>query len=419
MMMVKLKILVAIVCLIPSLQFRCAEHLGEAQKTGAQETAGEAATKPNLPGAYRMELYLPRLAGKKVGLLVNQTSMVGHRHLIDTLLRSGVEVVKIFAPEHGYRGAAADGEKVADGKDGATGIPVISLYGKQQKPGAAAMEGLDALVFDVQDVGARFYTYTATLSLMMEACAENQLPLLVLDRPNPNGHYVDGPMLRESHKSFVGPHPVPVVYGMTIGEWAGMVNGEGWLANGEHCDLTVIPCAGYGHRSFYQLPVKPSPNLPNMRSVYLYPSLCFFEGTVVSVGRGTDKQFQVYGASGLKIGGYFFTPQPNAGSKYPPQQGQQCRGYDLSGLSAATLQSAKLNLGYLLGAYRNYPDKEHFFLPTFYFDKLAGSAQLREQILAGLDEAAIRASWQPGLDSFKIIRKKYLLYQDFEGEAGR
>jgi uncharacterized protein YbbC (DUF1343 family) len=413
-MVVKLKILVALICLIPALNFRCAEQIGEAKNPNVEGLHGEAAAEPIRPGAYRMERYLPLLEGKKVGLLVNQTSMVGTRHLIDTLLKSGVEVVKIFAPEHGYRGTASDGEEVAGGRDAATGIPVFSLYGKKRKPDAAAMEGLDIVVFDIQDVGVRFYTYTATLGLMMEACAENERPLLLLDRPNPNGHYVDGPMLRESHKSFVGPHPVPAVYGMTTGEWASLVNGEGWLANGMHCDLTVIPCVHYDHRSFYQLPVKPSPNLPNMRSVYLYPSLCFFEGTVVSVGRGTDKQFQVYGAPGLEAGDYFFTPQPNAGSKYPPQQGQRCRGFDLSGLPEDKLQAAGLSINYLLEAYRAYPDKEHFFLPTLYFDKLAGSAGLRQQIQEGLGEQEIRASWQPGLDSFKIIRRKYLLYEDFE-----
>ncbi|MCF8281977.1 MAG: DUF1343 domain-containing protein [Bacteroidales bacterium] len=368
-----------------------------------------------VPAAERVGEYLPLLKGKRIAAVVNQTSIVENTHLVDTLLRSGVSLVKIFAPEHGFRGAASDGEKIKDGKDASTGLPIVSLYGDNKKPSPEMLEGVDLVLFDIQDVGARFYTYISTLAYVMEACAENNVPLLVLDRPNPNGHYVDGPVLKKSHASFVGLHEVPVVYGMTIGEYARMVNGEGWLANGIKCDLTVIPCTGYDHRSFYNLPVKPSPNLPNMTAIYLYPSLCFFEGTVVSVGRGTDKQFQVFGAPGANVGDFTFTPKPMEGAKKPPQQGKLCRGYDLSGLPLDSLrQQKKLNLGYLLDFYKNYPDKANFFLKTAHFDALAGGPELKQQIVDGKTEAEIRLGWQDGLRRFKLVRKKYLLYYDFE-----
>ncbi len=368
-----------------------------------------------MPGAWNLEEYLPVLKDKKVALMVNHSSLVGTTHLVDTLLNAGIQIEKIFAPEHGFRGTAADGEHISDGKDPRSGLPVISLYGKKKKPGKEDLDDIDMVVYDIQDVGVRFYTYTSALSYLMEACAEFDVPVMVLDRPNPLGFYIDGPLLEPAYKSYVGLHPVPIVYGMTIGEWATMVNGEGWLENGVSCSLTIIPCQNYDHTTRYELPLPPSPNLPNMRAVYLYPSLCFFEGTQISVGRGTDIPFQCYGAPDLQLGDFFFTPQPNAGSKYPPHQGEKCRGVDLSGLPTDSLKALNtIQLRYLLTAYKNYSDKSSFFLKTGYFEKLAGTAELRKQVQAGMPESAIRKSWQEALSSFKHIRKKYLLYPDFE-----
>lgn len=413
--MVKLKTFVAFAVIVVSMFLSCGQKNGEGLNGLPKTTVEVQVSGVPVPAAERVGEYLPILKGKRVAAVVNHTSMVGERHLVDTLLKSGVTLVKIFAPEHGFRGEASDGEKVKDGKDAATGLPILSLYGSKKKPGPEALEGVDVVLFDIQDVGARFYTYISTMAYVMEACAEENVPVLVLDRPNPNGHYVDGPVLKKSHASFVGLHEVPVVYGMSIGEYARMVNGEGWLANGIKCDLTVIPCAGYDHRTAYELPVKPSPNLPNMAAIYLYPSLCFFEGTVVSVGRGTDKQFQVIGAPGATVGDFTFTPKPMEGSKYPPQQGKRCRGYDLSGLPLDSLrQQKKLNLGYLLDFYKNYPDKSNFFLKTAHFDALAGGSKLKQQIKEGKTEAEIRAGWQADLRQFMAVRKKYLLYYDFE-----
>lgn len=367
-----------------------------------------------LPGAYRMEVYLPQLLGKKIALMVNHSSLVGQTHLVDTLLSSGVEVIKIFAPEHGFRGDAPDGWVLTDGVDERTGLPVISLYGKKKKASSADLADVDVVVFDIQDVGVRFYTYTSALSLMMEACAENGKLLILLDRPNPLGHYVDGPVLEPAFASYIGLHAVPVVYGMTIGEWANMVNGEGWLSNGVRCDLQIVPCSNYSHETLYELPVPPSPNLPNMRAVYLYPSLAFFEGTNISVGRGTSKPFQVIGAPLLDTGDYYFVPEPNAASKYPPHQGERCRGFDLSNLSEDELARRRtLDLSWLLLAYAHYREPAKFFLENNYFDKLAGTDSLRRQIQQGWTEEQIRASWQPALEKFLEKRKKYLLYPDF------
>ncbi len=414
-MMVKLKTFVAMPFIVFSMMLACGQKTSE-HATGLPETKVEPQVSGQpVPAAERVGEYLSKLKGKRIAAVVNHTSMVGQVHLVDTLLRSGMSIVKIFAPEHGFRGSASDGEKVKGGKDPLTGLPIVSLYGDKKKPGPTELEGVDLVVFDIQDVGARFYTYISTLAYVMEACAENNVPLLVLDRPNPNGHYVDGPVLKKSHASFVGMHEVPVVYGMTIGEYARMVNGEGWLANGIKCDLNVVPCSGYDHRTNYDLPVKPSPNLPNMTAILLYPSLCFFEGTVVSVGRGTDKQFQVYGAPGATVGDFTFTPQPREGATNPPQKGKPCRGYDLSGLSVDALrQQKKLNLRYLIEFYNSYPDKGNFFLKTAHFDALAGGTELKQQIIEGKSEAEIRASWQVGLQQFRAVRKQYLLYYDFE-----
>ncbi|MBI5914355.1 MAG: DUF1343 domain-containing protein [Bacteroidetes bacterium] len=415
-MIVKLKTFVAMVATTLAVIFACGQKNGTPPTVGrpAVEKPAQVSGQP-VPAAHRMAEYLPILQGKKVAAVVNHTSMVGSTHLVDTLLKSGVKVVEIFAPEHGFRGTASDGEQVKDGKDAATGIPIASLYGEKKKPGSAELQGVDLVLFDIQDVGARFYTYISTMTYVMEACAENNIPLLLLDRPNPNGHYVDGPVLKKTHTSFTGLHEVPVVYGMTIGEYARMVNGEGWLTGGLKCQLEVVPCAGYDHRTAYQLPVKPSPNLPNMRAIYLYPSLCFFEGTVVSVGRGTGQQFQIYGVPGAVVGDFTFTPQPMEGAKTPPQQGKLCRGFNLTSLKAEDLrQRNSLNLSYLLDFYQKYPDKENFFLKTKHFDNLAGGTALKEQIIAGKTEAEIRQSWQDDLNKFKAMRKHYLLYYDFE-----
>ena len=371
-----------------------------------------ASPQPVRSGADRVEAYLPILQGKRVGLVVNHSSRVGDRHLIDTLLALGIQVEILFGPEHGLRGDAPDGKVVADSRDDRTGLPVISLYGKQKKPTPPNLLGLDILVFDIQDVGARFYTYISTLHYVMEACAESALPFLVLDRPNPNGHYVDGPVLDTSYRSFVGMHPVPVVYGMTIGEYARMINGEGWLTGGRSCNLTVIPCTGYDHSIAYEPRVPPSPNLPSQRAIYLYPSLCFFEGTVISVGRGTDSPFEWFGHPGLP-GPVLFTPAPNAGSSHPPFQGKPCRGTDLRQLPTDSLRRrGQLELTYLVDTYRSFPDPGAFFLDNNFFDKLSGGPMLRQQIKAGWDVEMIRKSWADDLRAFREIRKKYLLYPD-------
>lgn len=362
-------------------------------------------------GAQRTEVYFPLLKGKKIALTVNQTSTVGDTHLVDTLLAAGFAIEKIFAPEHGFRGTADAGEKVANGRDAQTDLPLISLYGERKKPLPADLAGIDLVVFDIQDVGARFYTYISTLTYLAEACAEQNIPLLVLDRPNPNGHYIDGPILQPEFSSFVGLHPVPVVHGMTVGEYARMVNGEGWLANGITCDLNVITCTGYDHDTRYELSIAPSPNLPNMRSIYLYPSLCFFEGTTVNIGRGTEKQFQVYGDPKYTDGSYTYTPVSRPGAKYPKHENEVCNGYNLSGINPAEIrEKGKLELGYLLDFYTNYPDKESFFLKNNFFDKLAGTDALRKAIIAGKTEAEIRAEWQSGLEEYREMREKYVLY---------
>lgn len=413
--MAKLKIFVAIPVVVFLMFLACGQKTGDTSPDLPQTNLESQVMDKPVPAAERLQAYLPKLKGKRIAAVVNQTSMVGQVHLVDTLVRSGVQITKIFAPEHGFRGAAADGETIKDGKDAATGLPIISLYGKQKKPTPEMLAGIDLVIFDIQDVGARFYTFISTLSYVMEACAEQGVPLLVLDRPNPNGHYLDGPVLKKEFSSFVGLHEVPVVYGMTIGEYARMVNGEGWLANGIKCDLTVVQCMGYDHRSAYDLPVAPSPNLPNMRAIYLYPSLCFFEGTVVSVGRGTDKQFQVIGSPDSKIGDYSFTPVPKPGATSPPQQGKLCRGFDLSRVSVDSLrQLNRLDLSFLMKFYEDYSAKPSFFLKTGHFEALSGSGELKQQIIEGKTEEEIRASWQVGLEQFKAIRKKYLLYYDFE-----
>ncbi|WP_420151237.1 exo-beta-N-acetylmuramidase NamZ domain-containing protein [Spirosoma sp.] len=358
-------------------------------------------------GADQLDLYLPALQGKRVGMVVNHTSRIGRTHLVDSLIARGIAIKTIFAPEHGFRGQATDGEEISSGRDPRTGIMITSLYGKNYKPTPKQMDSLDVVVFDIQDVGARFYTYTSTMHYVMEACAETNKPMIVLDRPNPNGHYVDGPVLDPKFKSFVGLNPIPVVYGLTIGELARMINGEGWLAGSKTCSLTVVPLKNYTRQTPYVLPVPPSPNLPNQQAVLLYPSLCFFEGTVVSVGRGTDKQFQVIGSPYTKYGPYTFTPVDRPGAMNPPLEGQLCYGLDLTN---ATISRQGLMLNYFFDFFKQASDKSKFFLANNGIDRLAGTNQLRLQLLAGVSESKIRESWQPALNAYKQIRKKYLLY---------
>lgn len=367
-------------------------------------------------GADRLDYYLPMLELKRVALVVNQTSRTNGMHLVDALLSVGIDIKKVFAPEHGFRGDADAGEKITNGRDPQTGLPIVSLYGSHKKPTAEDLVDIDVVVFDIQDVGARFYTYISTLHYIMEACAEQGKTCLVLDRPNPNGFYVDGPILEPKFKSFVGMHPVPIVHGLTVGELAQMINGEKWLVGSRQCNLSVVPCVGYTHLYHYQLPVKPSPNLPNNRAIYLYPSLCFFEGTPISVGRGTDQQFQVIGCPALaQKMKYKYTPQSKPGAKAPLYQNETCYGQDLSLLNVHDLeQRGKLNLQWLIDMYRAYPNKDKFFNADGFFDKLAGTTRLREQIQAGWSEEKIKASWQPALTQYKALRKKYLLYPDFE-----
>lgn len=370
-------------------------------------------------GADNYNAYLPLLKDKKVGVVTNQTGIITitdynnknafaykktQIHLVDFLLEKKIQIQTIFSPEHGFRGTADAGELITDGKDSKTGLPIISLYGDNKKPKPTQLEGIDIMVFDIQDVGARFYTYISTLHYVMEACAENNIPLLLLDRPNPNGSSIDGPILEPAYSSFVGMHPVPVLYGMTIGEYAQMINGEKWLKNSIQCNLTIIPCVYYNRNMFYHLPIKPSPNLPNDQSINLYASLCLFEGTNVSVGRGTEKQFQIYGSPYLPKSDFSFTPSPNQGGKNPVYNGIECFGEDLSSHS----KLHELELKWLLKAYNSTEDKTKFFNP--FFTKLAGTKTLQQQIEEGISERKIRKSWKLGLDTFKEIRKKYLIY---------
>jgi uncharacterized protein YbbC (DUF1343 family) len=373
----------------------------------------QTTTNPIITGADQTSLYIQYLKGKKVGMVVNQTSVIGN-HLtasVDSFLKLGIAVKKIFGPEHGFRGNASNGATIDDAIDAKTGLPVISLYGKHYKPTPADLQGLDLVIFDIQDVGARFYTYISTMHFVMEACAENNVELMILDRPNPNGYSVDGPVLDTAYHSFVGMHPVPITHGMTIGEYAQMINGEGWLKNHIKCKLNIIEMANYTHGTPYKLPVNPSPNLNTAQSILLYPSVCLFEGTNLSVGRGTLYPFQVVGHPLLK-GKYAFsfTPVSIAGmSEDPPQKNQVCYGIDLEKYDTNVLRkTGKLNLAWLIELYKAFPDKAHFF--TTYFAKLAGGESLRKQIEAGENEQAIRNSWEPALSNFKAMRRKYLLY---------
>ncbi len=362
-----------------------------------------------IPGDHRTEKYMPLIEDKTTGVVANHSSIIGQTHLVDTLLQRNVQVTKVFSPEHGFRGNEDAGALTEGNTDTTTGIQFISLYGKHKKPTKEDMEGVEVMLFDLQDVGVRFYTYISTLTYVMEACAENGIPLIVLDRPNPNGFYVDGPLLEKEFSSFVGMHEVPIVYGMTIGEYALMVNGEGWLDGNQKCNLTVIKMLSYDRDMIVKLPIKPSPNLPNWRSVYLYPSLCLFEGTIVSVGRGTDRPFQMYGHPDFPPGNYTFTPESVAGASNPMYKGVVCYGFDLASYAENYAGNPPLlNITWLQNAYNILGSEHEFF--TSYFDKLAGTDKLRKQIEAKVPEKEIRASWKKGLAAFNKIRQQYLIY---------
>lgn len=359
-------------------------------------------------GASRLELYINKLEGKTVGIIANQTSIINGTHLIDTLLNKGVNVIKIFTPEHGFRGTADEGASINNSIDEKTQLPIISLYGNNKKPNETQLKDIDILIFDLQDVGTRFYTYISTMTYIMEAAAENNIPLIVLDRPNPNGFYVDGPVLEPENKSFVGLHQVPVVYGLTIGEYALMVNGEYWLSDSMQCDLTIIPLGNYDRNAIYELPVKPSPNLPNWESVYLYPSLCFFEGTIVSVGRGTEFPFQVYGHPKM-TDDFVFTPRQSDGRRAPLLCDEECHGeYLMTYAHDFKRNKNQINLSWIINAYNQLKEEGKFF--NNFFVKLSGTNELQQQIEQGMTEKEIRATWKEGLDNYKKIRKKYLMY---------
>ncbi|MFT6002312.1 MAG: hypothetical protein ACI95T_001072 [Flavobacteriales bacterium] len=367
-----------------------------------------------ITGAERVDFYLNKLKGKRVAIVANQTSSIKNTHLVDSLLSLGINVKKVFSPEHGFRGNASAGEHVKSSMDVKTGLPLVSLYGTNRKPTAVQLADIDIVIFDIQDVGARFYTYISTMHYIMEACAENKKKVLILDRPNPNGFYVDGPILEEKYKSFVGMHPIPVVHGLTVGELAKMINGEGWLKGKVKCELEVIECINYSHKDYYKLPIAPSPNLPNMSSVYLYPSICFFEGTSVSVGRGTDFPFQIIGSPYVLETSYSFIPSPNIGSKNPKYKGVKCNGYNLNLFGLLYIRNTKkMYLQWLLGMNEKTKGKD-FITRTSFFDKLSGTSTLRSQIKEGKSEEEIHNSWEDGLKEYKLMRSNYLLYEDFE-----
>ena len=370
-------------------------------------TSGSCQKKITISAA-NIDAYIPLLKQKKVGIVAHQASLISNTkntiHLVDLLRKKNISIQKVFAPEHGFRGTADAGEKIENQIDSKTQLPIISLYGKNRKPNKEQLKGIEVMVFDLQDVGVRFYTYLSTLHNVMEACAENNIPLIVLDRPNPNAHYIDGPVLNLEHKSFVGMHPVPIVYGMTIGEYAQMINGEKWLSNSIKCDLTVIPLKNYTHQTTYELTVRPSPNLPNKQSIALYPSLCLLEPTKVSIGRGTDLQFQVYGHPGFPKTDFSYVPKSNFGSKNPKHKGQICYGENLTTVNPPS----KIELKWLLNAYSNFSEKDSFFLKGF--ERISGVSNLKKQLIEGANEKTIRDSWTDGLNEFKKTRTKYLLY---------
>ena len=361
-------------------------------------------------GAEQTGRYLPLLEGRRVGIMTNHTGTVGRTHLVDTLRSLGVDIRVVFAPEHGFRGQADAGESVASYRDQKTGIDVVSVYGSTKRPPDSIMQRLDVLLFDIQDVGLRYYTYLSSMHYLMEACAANGKRLIVLDRPNPNGHYVDGPILDMKYKSGVGWLPIPVVHGMTLGELGLMVNGERWLPASRTCDLTVIPCKNYTHQTLYKLPIPPSPNLPNMKSIYLYPSTCYFEATPVSLGRGTDLPFQVYGHPNMTGYSYSFTPRSIPGAKNPPQLGKLCHGVNLSNMSDEEIWKRGIDLSYVIDAYRNLNMDDHFF--RSFFELLIGTDYVRKMIKEGKSAEEIKARWKDDVEKFKVQRKPYLLYEE-------
>lgn len=384
------------------------QEINRPETSAATAASSPASLGPIRTGAEQTQLYLPLLQGKRVGMVVNHTSLIANTHLVDSLQRLGMTITKIFAPEHGFRGDADAGAHISSTVDTRTGIPIVSLYGKNYKPSAEQLRDLDVVLFDIQDVGARFYTYISTMHYVMEACAENNKKVLILDRPNPNGYYVDGPILDKSLQSFVGMHPIPIVHGLTVGELARMINGEKWLEGGKQADIQVIPCQAYTHSRRYSLPVKPSPNLPNDQAITLYPSLCLFEGTNVSVGRGTHTPFQIIGSPFYKKTEFTFVPKSIKGmSSQPPHKNQVCYGLDLTDPAKATTFTLK----YLIDFYQNSSKKEKFF--NAFFPKLAGNQTLQQQVISGKTEAEIRQTWEPGLSEYRTLRKRYLLYPDF------
>lgn len=408
------KIILYIVVL--STLFICCNNTGKSNITTIPETKNLKIDTCTYPGIFQTTQYFQLLEDKKVGIVTNQTGQINGTHLIDTLLSTGIEVVKVFCPEHGFRGIADAGAKVDNSTDSKTGLPIISLYGKNKKPTPIQMQGIDVIIFDLQDVGVRFYTYISTLHYVMEACSEINIPLIILDRPNPNAHYIDGAILdTANYRSFIGMHPVPVVYGMTIGEYGKMINGEKWLKNGIQCDLTVIPCKNYKHNTKYSLPIKPSPNLPNDRSIELYPSLCFFESTILSIGRGTGKQFQIIGHpkfKDVKGADFEFTPMPNEGASDPVLNAQKCFGFDLSeGNSIFDVNENQLNIGIIIKTFEIFSEKDKFFKKSNSIELLSGYADFRNQIENGASEEEIRKTWQSGIEIFKITRSKYLIYE--------
>jgi uncharacterized protein YbbC (DUF1343 family) len=391
--------------------FKTKEHLGHEDNMLKQVQDD----KNIMVGANQIDSYLPLLQGKRIGIVANQSSVIfknqtqkTYTHLVDSLMKLQINVVKVFSPEHGFRGKADAGEIVNDSKDNKTGLPIISLHGKNKKPTSKQLEDIDVVVFDLQDVGVRFYTYISSLHYVMEACAEAKIPLLILDRPNPNGQYVDGPTLEIENKSFLGMHPIPLVHGMTIAEYAQMINGEKWLKNGVECELIIIPVKNYTHQTEYSLPIKPSPNLPNDQAINLYPSLGLFEGTNINAGRGTDFQFQRYGAPFLnkKVFNFSYTPKENIGAKNPKHKGEICYGEDLS----KEPHIRHMTLKWVISAYENANDKSLVFNKAN-FTKHAGTDKLQEQIEAGLSESEIKSTWKEGIDAFKKVREKYLIYK--------
>ncbi|WP_204336762.1 exo-beta-N-acetylmuramidase NamZ family protein [Cryomorpha ignava] len=404
---------ISLCCLFLPLIASCSSQSAQNHFPETKSQAETITEKQILPGIYAMDSIVAALLGKRVALIANHTSLVDGTHAVDTLLGSGINVVKVFASEHGFRGDAPDGAHIGNTKDPKTGLPIVSLYGKNKKPTPEMLKDVDVIVFDIQDVGCRFYTFLSTMHYAMEAAAENGLEMVVLDRPNPNGFYVDGPVLDPKFKSFVGMHPIPVVYGMTLGECAKMINGEGWLKDGVTADLKVFECENYTHSSLYELPVKPSPNLPNMDAIYWYPSLCFLEGTDVSVGRGTPTPFTIIGEPGNKGGDFEFTPVSieNA-STDPKHKGEVCVGYDLSGKLDFKNLPDTVQISWLVRMYNETDSKADFFRKDGYFDLLAGTDALRKALVAGKTANEIRAEWQKDLLDFKKIRVKYLIYAD-------